>query len=290
MPTTLNRKRRHVRKADVYLPGRYVSNTLTPAQIKALEKRRLKALDKAYSEGRRVERIKKEAYKEIDKEVRQIESLLRSGELSEAQRRGLEKLVGDLAKEQVKIATTDNILPIALPPKVEVPKFKFTKYKDEYGNTITKIPSDIKFKVVKEPKEPKKQLNLKFAKYRDEYGKLHYGKPPAKATTEGILSDDDELLRELDEQLSEHATNLKHNLIKPKDEDLLKAEAKVLEDEAKAIEELADHQKLLRELEYPYGEQGLTDIFGQGEYTPTVRHLHRRLLLNHALHQIRHHY
>ena len=251
----LNQKRRHARKSAVHLPKKYAESLgYSASKIRELDRRRVAQEDKAYNEVRKAEISRRDALRQIEKESAYIDQLLKNKDLPFTRRRGLERLEGDLAKEEVKILTQTSLVPSAT-KSIRIAKI----------TAINGVP-------VKD----------------DEEAKLAYKAP--KLTKAEIAAIADEALAKQAKELPTIPPKIKFKIVKPK-----KPEAEIPQSEidrmSREMEEelrLADEAKRLQAEE---GAYDLGQLFGEGAYVDGHKKSDlRRLLMSHALHQIRHHY
>lgn len=259
----LNQKRRHARKSGVHLPKKYAESLgYSASKIRSLDRRRVAQEDKAYNEVRKAEISRRDALRQIAKESAYIDQLLQNKDLPFTQRRGLERLEGDLAKEEVKILTQTSLVPQAT-KQIRIAKI----------NKINGVP-------IHDEKE----------------AKLAY-KPP-KLTKAEIAAIADEALAKQDEALAKQPIlpvykPIKFKIVKPKInkppiEEIPQEEIDRISNEMEKELRQLDEAKRLQAEE---GAYDLGQLFGQGSYVDGHKKSDlRRLLMSHALHQIRHHY
>lgn len=263
----LNQRRRHARKSGVHLPKKYAESLgYSASKIRELDRRRVAQEDKAYNEVRKAEISRRDALRQIEKEHTYIDQLLKNKDLPFTQRRGLERLEGDLAKEEVKILTQTSLVPTK--------RLKIVKI-----NKINGVPvSD------------------------EEEVKLAY-KPPKLTKAEIAAIADEALAKQAKELLpppSGYNPSTKHKIVIPKfnkapireiPQEEIDRISREMEIELRKLDEdrrIADEAKRLQAEE---GAYDLGQLFGQGSYVDGHKKSDlRRLLMSHALHQIRHHY
>ena len=236
----LNQRRRHARKSGVHLPKKYAESLgYSASKIKELDRRRVAQEDKAYNEVRKAEISRRDALRQIEKEHTYIDQLLKNKDLPFTQRRGLERLEGDLAKEEVKILTQTS--GFSVPPKtIKIAKF----------TSINGVPISDEEGVKLAEALYRKDKELQNTEYKIFKPKNIKPKAPIQEIPQSEI---DRISREMEEELR-----------------------------------IADEAKRLR-AEEPYYDLG--QLFGQGSYVDGHKKSDlRRLLMSHALHQIRHHY
>lgn len=267
----LNQRRRHARKSGVHLPKKYAESLgYSASKIKELDRRRVAQEDKAYNEVRKAEISRRDALRQIEKEHTYIDQLLKNKDLPFTQRRGLERLEGDLAKEEVKILTQTS--GFSVPPKtIKIAKFTSINgvpISDEEGVKLAealyrkdKELPNTEYKIFK-PKNIKPKTPPIPPGYKPKYEKFD------APLVNRVPIEEEEIPQEEIDRISRE----------------MEIELRKLDEDRR----IADEAKRLRAEE---GAYDLGQLFGQGSYVDGHKKSDlRRLLMSHALHQIRHHY
>ena len=254
----LNQRRRHARKSAVHLPKKYAESLgYSASKIRELDRRRVAQEDKAYNEVRKAEMARRDALRQIVKESNYINTLLQDKDLPVTRRRGLERLEGDLAKEEVKILTQTSLVPTKRIKIVKINKINGVPVNDE---------EEVKL-AYKPPKLTKAEIEAIANEALAKQAKTQHPPPGFKPIKYEIF---------------------KPKINKPKIQEIPQEEIDRINREMEEELRKLDEAKRLQAEEAPYD---LGQLFGQGSYVDGHKKSDlRRLLMSHALHQIRHHY